>query len=361
MFRDYPGHPEEFRAVNRRSIRRRLRAELRDARVLLAESRTALLLFALIILGGSLVFHTFYRNPETGASISWGEALFATFTLVFLQPSLAFPTHGLLQILYFIIPIFGLVVVADGVIRFGVALTNKQERGQKWQVAMASTYSGHVIICGIGRVGYRVVLELLRYQRDVVVIESNSNCRFLEKIQALDIPVIIADARRQENLVKAGVYQADAVIPCTDDELANLDIALDARELNPDIKVVMRLFDPDLAQRIERGFGIHTAFSVSALAAPTIAAATMRVNVKSSFYAAGSLLHISEYPIEPGSPLVGWTIGRLENEYNLSVVGYLHGEETQLHPSEELALTSGSKLLILGALEDLNRLNKMKA
>ncbi len=361
MLLDHPNHPYEPQAFKRRSIRRRLRAELRDARVLFSEFRTALILFALIILGGSLVMHTLYRNPATNASISWGEALFATFSLVFLQPSLAFPTHGLLQILYFIIPILGLVVVADGVIRFGMALTNKQERGQKWQVAMASTYSGHVIICGIGRVGYRVALELLRYQRDVVVIESNPDCRFLERIQALDIPVIIADAQRQENLVKAGISRADAIIPCTDNELANLDIALDARELNPDILVVIRLFDPDLAQRIERGFGIHTAFSVSALAAPTIAAATMKVNVKSSFYAGGSLLHISEYLINPGSPLIGWTIGRLEKEYNLSIVGYIRSEETQLHPSEEFQLTSGMTLLLLGALEGLDRLNKVRA
>ena len=47
----------------------------------------------------------------------------------------------------------------------------------------------------------------------------------------------------------------------------NLDIALQARELNPGIKVVLRMFDPDLARRVESGFGIHTAFSTSALAA----------------------------------------------------------------------------------------------
>ena len=129
----------------------------------------------------------------------------------------------------------------------------------------------------------RYALELLDHlatpDREVVAIELNAQGRFVEKAKALGIPVIIANARRTENLVKAGVMQAKAVIPCTDDELANLDIALDARELNPDLKIVMRMFDSDLARRIEKGFGIHTAFSTSALAAPIFAAASMRVNV----------------------------------------------------------------------------------
>ncbi|MFN2199186.1 MAG: hypothetical protein ACK2UW_23920, partial [Anaerolineales bacterium] len=40
----------------------------------------------------------------------------------------------------------------------------------------------------------------------------------------------------------------------------NLDIALDARDLNPDVRIVMRLFDSDLAQRVEKGFGIQTLY-----------------------------------------------------------------------------------------------------
>ena len=44
------------------------------------------------------------------------------------------------------------------------------------------------------------------------------------------------------------------------------------KELNPDIRVVQRLFDPDLAARVERAFGIHISRSPSALAAPAFAA-----------------------------------------------------------------------------------------
>jgi Trk K+ transport system NAD-binding subunit len=333
-----------------------LRAQWRDAVVLFHESRSALILFVALIFGGALLFYFFYTDPYTGQRINFSEALYGTFALLFFQGSLEYPHQGFIQILYFIIPILGLVVVADGIIRFGVALTNKQERGQKWQTAMASTYNGHVIICGMGKVGFRVALELIKLNRDVVAIEANPEGRFLEKTRALGIPVILADARRSENLLKAGVDRADAVIPCTENELTNLDIALDVREINPNAKIVLRMFDPELALRVEKGFGIHTAFSVSALAAPTFAAASLRIDVRSSFYVGDQLLNISEITIQPGATVEGWSIEKLEHNLDLSVVSYIEGGLTHLHPEPGLLLTAGCQLLVLATLETLQKL-----
>jgi Trk K+ transport system NAD-binding subunit len=281
--------------------------------------------------------------------------------MVFLEfeTVLKYPDEWYLQILFFIIPVLGLAAIADGVLRFGAALTNKQTRGQKWQVAMASTYSNHVIICGMGRVGFRVALELCKFGRDVVAVEPDPEGRFVDKAKGLDIPVIIADARRTESLIKAGVGRADAIIPCTDDELANLDIALDARDQNPNIKVVMRLFDPDLARRVEKGFGIHTAFSTSALAAPIFATAAMRLNVKHSFYVGDTLLNLSQMTIEPSSRLVGWPVEKLESDLDLSVVCYQGREFTDLHPAPDLCLSAGDQILVLASLEPLQQLDDL--
>jgi voltage-gated potassium channel len=344
----------------RRRWQRTIRAELRDIRVLLQESWIPLFLFVAILVGGALLFHSFYRFPD-GEHPDFGKALFGTFSLIFFSPSLEFPeqTQGFLRVLYFVIPILGLATVIDGVMRFGVALVSKRDRGQKWQVAMASTYDNHVIVCGIGRVGYRVILELLKYGRDVVAIEQNPDGRFVEKARGLGIPVIIADARRSGNLIQAGVKRADAIIPCTEDELTNLDIALDARDINPGIKVVMRMFDPDLARRVEKGFGIHTAFSTSALAAPIFAAASMRFNVKHSFYVGDTLLNLSQVHVRPGSELVGRPLEKLEADLGLRVVCHQVGDCTDLAPDAHLELQAGDEILVMATLHSLERLNHL--
>lgn len=350
---------DEHQFRQRRSLRRLLRAQVRDTRVLIGETRGALILLLVLVFGSAILFRLLYIDPVTNRQIEFSQALYSSLALLFFENVLAFPNHRLLQFLYFLIPIAGLIAVIDGFVRFGTALINKRERGQKWQTAMASTYSGHVIICGIGKVGYRVAVELLKLDREVVAIELDPNCRFLEKAQALGIPVLIADARRPETLLKAGVEKADVVVPCTEDELTNLDIALDARELNSQIKVVMRMFDPDFAARIEKGFGIHTAFSVSALAAPTIAAASMRVSVRSSFYVGDSLLNISEVTVHPEAQIVGWTVQQLEDRLNLSVVSYVEGEHTVLHPPAQQLIAAHGKVIIVASLDTLDRLAKI--
>jgi voltage-gated potassium channel len=344
------------------NLRRALRAQWRDARVLLGESRGALILFFTLVLGGAVLFYLFYDGAPCTIQqerIGFPQALYNAIALVFFQAVDEFPKCWFLQALYFIMPILGLLLVVDGVVRFGSALTNKKERGQKWQVAMASTYNDHVILCGMGRVGYRVALELLRFGREIVAIEANEKGRFVEKAMALGIPVIFADARRRENLIKAGIEKADAIIPCTDDELGNLDIALDARELNPGVKVVMRMFDAELAARVEKGFGIHTAYSVSALAAPTIATAAMRVSVRSSFYVGDTLLNISEVTIHPNSQIASWTVKQMEENLDLSVVSYIDGETTNLHPEPEVRLNAQSKILVLATLDTLYKLEAL--
>jgi Trk K+ transport system NAD-binding subunit len=340
----------------RRRWYRTIRAELRDIRVLLQESWPALFLFFAILVGGALLFHRLYTYPGTDRHPDVANALYATFSLIFFNPTLEFPEPWYLQILYYLIPTLGLAALVDGVLRFGVALVSKRDRGQKWQVAMASTYDNHVIVCGIGRVGYRVILELRRYGQDVVAIEPDPEGRFVEKAKGLGIPVIIADARRSDNLIQAGVERADAIIPCTDDELTNLDIALDAREINPQIKVVMRMFDPDLARRIEKGFDIHTAFSTSALAAPIFAAASMRFNVKHSFYLGETLLNLSEVCVGPDSELIGWSIEELEKKLDMQVVCHQVGACPDLNPDSHLELKPGDELLVMSTLDTLERL-----
>jgi Trk K+ transport system NAD-binding subunit len=346
----------------KRNIRRQIHAQIRDTRVLLGESWFPLVLFAVVVFGGALIFSFAYPDPDNLANrLPYADAVYATFSLIFFQAMLPFPDEWYTQILFFLIPILGLVAVIDGVLRFSGALVNKKSRGQQWQVAMASTYSNHIIVCGAGKIGYRVILELLSYEQDVVAIELNENGRFVEKIRNLGIPLLIADARRSETIIKAGVQKADAIIPATDDELANLDIALDAREINPDIKVVLRMFDGDLARRVEKGFGIHTAYSGSALAAPIFAAAALRLNIKHSFYVGETLLHLSEIKITDAFAFVGQPIDKLQHEMDCSVVSCQHDGTPGLHPAPDHLLSAHDTILVLSSLETLRKLHALNS
>ena len=339
--------------------RRHLGAGLRDLFVLLREFRLPLLLFAVLLLVGTVSFWLLYRHPDTGQRLSVDQALYAAFSLVFFQSSLDFPRQPWLEVLYFVVPIAGLGVLADGVLRFGVMLFNKRARKEEWQVALASTYRNHVIVCGLGKLGYRVVLQLLDLREQVVGVEQSADRPFVGILRQMNVPVIVSDARQREALKAAGIEHAAALIACTQDDLTNLDIALDTRELNPNVKIVMRMFDADLAKKIERGFGVHTAFSVSALAAPAFAAASTRANVAYSFYMDNTLLNVSQVTIEPGSPLVGKTLTQIERELDLTIVQYKSATKMDLHPDPNIVIEGDDCIAVFAELGTLGKLNAL--
>ncbi len=343
----------------RSNWQRHLRANLRDLLVLLREFRLTLILFAALMLIGMLSFWLWYEYPDTGQRLDLLRALYSVFALVFFQLTLPIPNHFWLDLLYFVVPIVGLTALANGVLRFSVMLFNKQARKEAWQVALASTYRNHVVVCGLGKVGYRVVRQLLDFGEEVVGVERDADGMFVNLLRQMDVPVIIADARQRLTLTQAGVERASALVACTEHDLTNLDIALDARDLNPKVKVVMRMFDADLAKKIERGFGIHTAFSVSALAAPAFAAAATRANVSYSFYMDNVLLNVSQVTIERGSPLVGKTLAQVERELELTIVQYKSASKMDLHPDPNIVIEGDDRIAVFAELATLGKLNAL--
>lgn len=127
---------------------------------------------------------------------------------------------------------------------------------------------GHLIVCGVGDVGVRVVENLILTGAKVVVIERDPDHRFNQRIRDLGVSLILADATLEETLILSGVKQARAIICATDSDMHNLEIGLNARALQPAIRTVLRIYDRSFAERIQKNFSFDSALSSSAIAAP---------------------------------------------------------------------------------------------
>lgn len=132
------------------------------------------------------------------------------------------------------------------------------------------TLSNHVIVCGLGRVGYELVKRLLAQNIKVLVFEKNPDNHFLRNVKYSGVPVFIGDALLPENLKDAGISRARALVAAVGEDLENLKVAQNARNIQPDIRVGLRVFDQDVAEEIKLKFGLHYAFSKSSLTAKAI-------------------------------------------------------------------------------------------
>ena len=131
----------------------------------------------------------------------------------------------------------------------------------------------HVVVLGLGRIGQRVVEELVSRRIPCIAVERDEDAPGVHAARRLRVPVVLADISAPAVLEGLHIPGARCLMALTDDDAANLAAALGARTLAPDIRVVLRLFDHDLAARVESAFGIHVSRSVSSLAAPAFAAA----------------------------------------------------------------------------------------
>ena len=192
---------------------RKLTASWRDTTLLLGEFRQPLILFSLALLVGASLYYQLARGY--GEPIrSFSEAVYLMLTLTFLQAGGEFPTQALLQVFYFVMPLVGLVILAQGLADFGYLLFNRRARSKEWEMAVASTFENHTILVGLGHLGYRVVQNLFKMEEPVVVIELNPNTDLVGTVQAMNIPVIQDDAARQTVLEAAGIRRAKTIVLC---------------------------------------------------------------------------------------------------------------------------------------------------
>lgn len=219
----------------------------------------------------------------------------------------------------------------------------------------------HIVLCGLGNVGFRVLQFLRHLGENVVVVEKHEDNRFIEDARALKASVIFGDIHLPSVLDRAGVAQARCLIAATNDDLANLDAALSAREANPAIRVVLRMFDQNLAKKIKAGFGIETAFSASALAAPAFAMAAIDDSVIGSFFVGPDLMLNVELTVREGSELEGLATDALSRLGSVFVLAYTDGAtgERHLHPDRPHPLRAGDKVVVSTVPEFLRRLHAM--
>jgi Trk K+ transport system NAD-binding subunit len=133
-------------------------------------------------------------------------------------------------------------------------------------------YSNHIILCGLGRLGYFVAEELVKKGEKIIIIESNVNSVHIDHFKRLGVDIYIGNAIQHEVLLDVGVERCKALIAVTNDDYSNLEIGLTARSYKENIILVLRIFDEAMADNIKIKFNIQHSKSMSFIAAKKFAA-----------------------------------------------------------------------------------------
>ena len=177
-----------------------------------------------------------------------------------------------------------------------------------------------ILVCGLGRTGYKI-FSLLQKQGAAVVGISDR--------PMLDAPnIIVGDLRSPETLIKAGIQDAYMLLITNADDALNLAILTQARILNPKIRIINRLFNASLGDRLDRTLADHVTLSVAALAAPILAFAAQGNQAIGQLQLFGSVWPIQEEQIHESHPWHGKSLAELWEERSRMLIYYLPAHST---------------------------------
>jgi voltage-gated potassium channel len=217
----------------------------------------------------------------------------------------------------------------------------------------------HYIVCGFGRVGHEVVAGLRERNRPVVAIDRDP--------AALTTPggvhTSAGDATTDAVLSDAGVGRARGLVAATGSDATNLAIALSARALNPNLRIVARANQPTWEAKLLRA-GATRVVSPYAIGAHRMATQLVSPGVTAFLDALGDAeqvdLWIEEVTIAVGSPLaeclVRDALPRTPGLPNLIAIRRSPEGRLSPNPSPELRLAHGDTLIVVGSRAQLSEL-----
>jgi voltage-gated potassium channel len=211
-----------------------------------------------------------------------------------------------------------------------------------------SRLSGHYIVCGIGRVGTNVGLELLKTKRAMVVIESNQEAldRWLEHHP--DALYLHSDAADDDTLLAAGVKSAAGVFAVTGDDSHNLMVSLSVKLLNSKARVVARLHDIRNANKARKA-GADEIVSPDFTGGMRIASAMLRphvVNFMDKMLHSDEGLRVEEVVVPAHMPPTA--LGKLVPKSRDYVLMATHEQgKWVFNPPDDHMLTPGVALVLM--------------
>ncbi|MFO0804192.1 MAG: NAD-binding protein [Gemmataceae bacterium] len=328
-----------------------VRRWLRTFRRTLLEVDLAVKIITPVLFATLLVSTLVFRYGLEGHD--WADGFYQTVTIISTGSELhGEGQDGWIKVFLSVLKLAGAALVAG----FTAILTNyliRARLGGALEVRRVPD-GGHVVVCGLGNVGYRCVEELLAIDERVVAIDRTHDNPFVMTARRQGVPTFIGDATLAEVLRQARADTAKAVIAATSSELANLEIALLVRELNPTQRIVVRLSDAQFAEVMREAANIRYAASIPSLAAPAFAAALFGDRVQTLFTAAGHTLIVVELVVQDDDPcLNGQSLRAAVVDYRFLPVA-LNAEEPSAVPDRRLK--PGDRLTAVAELPDLQRL-----
>ncbi len=231
--------------------------------------------------------------------------------------------------------------------------------GRKRMEREIGRMSGHVIVCGYGRVGRNLAQYVSGAGEDVVVVENDP-----ERALAADAAghVVRGDATSDEVLKEAGIERARVLVTALNTDADNLFVTLTARSLRSDLFIVARARNESSEAKLAQA-GADRIVNPQGIGGARMAAFVLQPHVAEFLDVVmhdGSLeFRLEEIPVPDRSPLAGQSLrdAQIRDSTGALILAMRDSDgEFTTNPPPETVLCTGQILIAIGTETQLKAL-----
>jgi len=254
---------------------------------------------------------------------------------------------------------FAAMVFSVGqVVEFVVEGHLQRTFGRRRMDRTISHMSGHVVLCGWGRVGQSFAAHLSAKQQ-LVVIDSDPT-----KLATCPYPHVLGNATDDDVLSVAGLDRCGTLIAALATDADNLFVVLSVRAANADAFIVARARAESTADKMVRA-GASRVVNPHELGGSRMAALVAQPYVSEFvdvvMHEAGMEFQLAEVELPEESPLVGSTLGEahLRARTGALVLAMRNRDGSfTTNPATDTALADGQILIAIGTEAQLDSLRE---
>jgi len=234
----------------------------------------------------------------------------------------------------------------------------KQRKMQK----RINSMTDHIIICGFGRNGKQAARKLLAYKQPFVIIERDKE--IVERFQEDNVPFVYGNANEDETLIDAGIEKASTLISALPSDADNLFVVLSARQINKDLIIISRASEETSYNKLKLA-GANNVILPDKIGGDHMASLVVIPDLVEFIDNLGIVgernINVEEVKADQlyDTKQVK-TIRQLDlrKKTGCTVIGFKDEKgEYIVNPEADTKLVSGSKIVVLGRPEQIQRLN----
>ena len=222
-----------------------------------------------------------------------------------------------------------------------------------------SKLKNHIIICGLGRNGREVALELLRQQHAFVIVEQEQTVVDDFIAHHPETLVVLGDATHDDVLEKAGIHKARGLVSSLSSDAENVYITLTAREMCSKLNIVARASHEGTISKLKRA-GANEVILPNLIGgrkmANLITKPALMEFIEMVTGESNPNLNLEEIPCANHPQLIGRTLSELHirSRTGVLVIGHKRGKDNvELNPDAKDPLQADDRLFVFGTTEQL--------